>query len=383
MFRRYFLATLAMACTALVAVFAFNIVIDPYGYIPRTPLFNAAEAQRAGRANADRLIKPVDIYLRQPRILILGTSRVKQAMNPATLDVPTYNAGLDSGSLQEMRILLANAIRRDLQLETAFVEIFLSHFVFPSRREPDPSPASLTEWLDLPFRLYASSSATRLSIETFLAHSQSREIWGVAGADGYRAFKRTPANANGWIAPYFRAYIDKSPPVRLVEESFTEIDKIQESCRIHRIRCVFFVSPLSPVQLGTFDLDGVWPLIETVKHRLSHYPDIVDFALPNSPTWEVTPRLLTYWYDTNHFSSAAGRDMLLALHDYAVEGKITPDIMAVLTPAEVERQLAAWPVALARWHAANPGARSLFARSRQLAPSTSAGRDSGIRDGRQ
>jgi hypothetical protein len=98
---RLLLAALGWA----LAVLGFIWLIDPYGISPVRVTAPGTNAVKFARLDIDRQLKPLEVWLEQPRTVFLGTSRIHQGFDPAVLDgteyAPAYNAAVPANQLNE------------------------------------------------------------------------------------------------------------------------------------------------------------------------------------------------------------------------------------------------------------------------------------------
>ncbi len=58
-----------------------NYIVDPYGFF-RTVEIKGFNQQKEGVRNNIRYIKLIEIYLRKPKTILMGSSRVHDSINP-------------------------------------------------------------------------------------------------------------------------------------------------------------------------------------------------------------------------------------------------------------------------------------------------------------
>ena len=115
-FSLIFLSTISLL---MLTVGLFNYVIDPYGvfnafYLPK---FNDVKKNKPYN---DHLYKPLDIIRIKPKTIIMGTSKVKQGINPDNISSeiitnsnyqnPVYNLGLNGANIYEVKRYLEHTI---------------------------------------------------------------------------------------------------------------------------------------------------------------------------------------------------------------------------------------------------------------------------------
>ncbi len=130
---RYLRYLVAAAFGWALALLAFTLLIDPYGVSPVHATIQGVNALKPKRLDIDRLIKPYEVWRRQPQTVFLGTSRIHQSIDPSVLDgtrfAPAYNASIPASSLSLNITHLDNYLRLDPSLKTVFVELFVYNFL--------------------------------------------------------------------------------------------------------------------------------------------------------------------------------------------------------------------------------------------------------------
>jgi len=106
-----YLWCIAALATPLLAGF-ISFVIDPYGLYQTTNVIGLNQ-QKEGVRNKIRLVKSLELPLRKPRTLIMGTSRVHDGINPDHPSLqdysPVYNFAVDMNRIHETLLLLRHA----------------------------------------------------------------------------------------------------------------------------------------------------------------------------------------------------------------------------------------------------------------------------------
>jgi hypothetical protein len=103
---RYAIATVASLAVALVAVFTFNAIVDPFSLIGTKLLPPALENDRTIKLDL------IDKLKENPQVVVLGSSRSRQA-EPAFIDKLTglktgFNAGVTGGSAADAWVMIRN-----------------------------------------------------------------------------------------------------------------------------------------------------------------------------------------------------------------------------------------------------------------------------------
>jgi hypothetical protein len=130
-FKRYLAVMGATSVAAAVLVAGFNLLVDPIGISPIRIAIAGFNEWKPLRRDYDRLVKPYDVARSQPRTIFIGSSRIKQTIDPRLLAstefAPAYNAGINgSADYEELNSYLQYYIRADKELRHVFIEAFAS-----------------------------------------------------------------------------------------------------------------------------------------------------------------------------------------------------------------------------------------------------------------
>ena len=144
-FKRYLAVMGATSVTAAALVAGFNLLVDPLGISPIRIAIAGFNEWKPLRQDYDRIVKPYDVRRSHPRTIFIGSSRIKQTIDPklfaGTRFAPAYNAGINgSADYEELNSYLQYYIRADQELRHVFIEAFASAMfsVEPSSRMGTP-----------------------------------------------------------------------------------------------------------------------------------------------------------------------------------------------------------------------------------------------------
>lgn len=106
---------LMSAISTLGVICMINYVVDPYGFYRRIEVVGFNQ-QKEGVRSKIRYVKALELPLRQPRTIILGSSRVHDGINPQhfllrdPVFAPVYNLGIDMDRIHESLQYLKHAL---------------------------------------------------------------------------------------------------------------------------------------------------------------------------------------------------------------------------------------------------------------------------------
>src|SRR6267143_1146906 len=273
---RFFAAFAVAAVTAAALIIGVNAVIDPMGVVPVSPSLCGVNAEKVMRFNNDRIYKPLDLFSVRPRTVVLGTSRILQAFDPATLAgtpyAPAYNYGFAGGELNELEGHFENFIARTPSVKHVFVELFLPA---PRRKQPTPNAPELLA------ATFLSWSALLQSAETVWQNAllvrARRAIAGpIVRADGRQSFVDVSPVPN--FLAYPRALLRTPPRYELNPWILGSMRRMRHLARDKRIALTFSISPVHAVQLYTLYVTGHWPVLEQWKRELAREFEVLDFS---------------------------------------------------------------------------------------------------------
>jgi len=320
----------------LIVIPAFTGALDPYG------LYGGIvdrQAPRLARTQNDRLIKPWDIIIQQPRTILFGTSRVKEGFRPDWFP-DAYNAGIDGAGMADIADMVDHAAHFDRALHTAYIELPFSSFVGGAPPRPPPPLVTLAGLADGLVKFFLSMQAVEASL-SMLGNPPKPDYYitrgGFADAPG-----KPPESTAEITTDYLAAYPKFAWAFTMPNEfAWLQFARIQLTCTEHRIKCVFFATPSSAPVLAAIDLHGDWPIFTDYKRRLAAQGAIFDFDDPNGKFFEIGKPV--YWHNSGHFAPALANPIAREMVDgHAV----------VLTPENVGSRLRELHAALRHWEIA-------------------------------
>jgi hypothetical protein len=376
-----YLATLLGALAAGAgAVVGGLLAVDPYGVWrdqgPRVPAFVMYQP---------RLFKPHDVARHRPETLLLGTSRVEQALDPLNplLEGRAYNLAVPGARPYELLRQLEHAcavapVKRVL-LEVAFFSFVNDgneHEAGFSEARLAVSPAGEAR---PPWRL-ADLADTAWSLESCAAAWQIRrgdfgpgtplELIYLSGRnnpafvlsvnpDGTPRSRRETFDANGqrFLAVAYPAWKGADAAGRWPQ--IARLDAIARLCRARGIDLRAFITPEHARQTWALRACGRWDDYRRFKQAATatlalHALPLWDFSRVCAETAEeippAGPGTMRWWRDGGHYTVALGDLVLRRL----LAGDGPAGFGVALDPAGLDAELAAQEHLLAGWGAAHP-----------------------------
>lgn len=138
-FRLYVIRWLLLTLILLGSVGFFNLIIDPYGlfHIVDIKGFNQ---QKEGVRLKIRFVKSLELPLRKPHTIIIGSSRIHDGVDPEHPLLqgypPVYNLGIDMLRIHEALMYLKHAV---VNAEIKRVIFGVDFFMFNAAEKVNPS----------------------------------------------------------------------------------------------------------------------------------------------------------------------------------------------------------------------------------------------------
>ncbi|MEQ8349105.1 MAG: hypothetical protein RIB84_16185 [Sneathiellaceae bacterium] len=349
-----FLKTFLLGLAGVFAlVLAVTLAIDPYGLSPLHPDLGSLNATRLERKQLDRMIKPIEAIERQPRTLLIGTSRVRQGFDPddfADMDLaPVYNLGINFSSLTESIVLLEAILPFLPSVETIVFEFNFVHYYFPAVPKNLP-----TDWADLLHdgaTAFLSVDALAASVRTVLGNRSYFDFPLRIEADGMMV--QAPNMIPGDIENFYTNVVAPGRRWTAGSQQRDMLGRLREICDRYGIHCIFAVLPYLPADLAYYDMIGNWPaLVASKRDVMQHFP-VLDLTMYNRITTEPLSGQMAYWTDVNHFTPLVGS--YIADRLAGRENPEIPENFGIwLTEDNFEARMAEWQDGLEAWKAANP-----------------------------
>jgi len=366
--RPRYLGFLALGVACWVGLFlAFTSIVDPYGVSPLHLSIAGLNVLKPKRVDIDRLIKPYEVWRYQPRTVFLGTSRIHQSIDPATLDgtrfAAAYNASIPASSLGMNISNLEQYLKLDPSLRTVFVELFIYNFLGQGQ---DHAPKTRSEFLANAATLLGSSDALWASVATLSQNAWIKKETYEIKPGGYFYYPpghRAGDTFNGFPAGILKLHQQNVDGPRLYDPSFEAVHEFVSLARANNIELTFIATPNHAYFDYYVDAFDLWGLVEEWLRRLSSEASVVSFSQPNDWVYEPVKPMMTYWNDPFHFSLAMGRGITASLAGQTVPG-LPDNFMVRLTPDNAAALVQGRRAAIKRWARDNPAFVEEFQKER-------------------
>jgi hypothetical protein len=351
----HYLAVMASTWViAAVVVIGFNLLVDPIGISPVRIAIAGFNEWKPLRQDYDRLAKPYDVRRYQPTTIFIGSSRIKQTIDPkvvaGTQFAPAYNAGINGSAdyAAELNPYLRYYISVDTKLRYVFIEAFASAMFESAGRPRKPIVQfgledNIADFGSAFFSMDGLSSAIRTA---WMNRRPARDHGVLPGGgsykDGFAPVALQPNHhfsvRNVFNFALHTNHMNRSD--RLPPRVIAAAREIIVDCKSHQVECRFVVSPLhADVLLAAYHL-GLWPELEKLKRTLAELAPSYDFTRYNRLIEErIGP--VVYWPEAFHFSPALGELMAKAMTGGRTED-MPQNFGVVLDANNIESSLAAW-----------------------------------------
>jgi hypothetical protein len=368
-FERY-LAVMGSTWVALATLVAgFNLLVDPIGISPIRIAIAGFNEWKPLRQDYDRIVKPYDVWRSHPRTIFIGSSRIKQTVDPKLLAgtrfAPAYNAGINgSADYEEVNSYLQYYISTDKNLHHVFIEAFVSA-MFSAEQNPRMATSlkpviqyGLEHYVaDLGSVLFSVDGLNSAMRTAWLNRRRARDHWVVPGGgsweDGFAPVALQPNHRS--VRNVFNFVLHNA-----VFHSTSRFDPhipvaagaMIDHCKRHGVECRFFLSPLHADVLYAAYYLGLWPELEKLKRTLAELGPTYDFTRYNDIIDErIGP--VVYWPEAFHFAPALGELMTKAMIRTRT-GAMPANFGVVIDKDNIDASLAAWREERDRWIAQHP-----------------------------
>ena len=383
--RRYLWMLLGITFSALLAISAFNLLVDPFRVFG-TPIRSGLNDRAPDTSGFDRMAKPYELVRVAPRTVLFGSSTARAGFLSlvnwdTVLPRPVYNYALLGASAHEVRLSLTQALR-ECPIEAVVVVAdffaFNAHYLDNERFDPARlTVAKRSNWsgfLGSDFAAFViGREALGLSWETVVAswRAGASADAAVPSSQGYPWHVHFRNCERSYMAKWF------PPPWHLYEfasaktgdDRLADFDASLHLCGERGVRLIVVCPPIHARFQEALAAAGAWPHYEAWKRELTSRTcaqqaqptgpgtaELWDFSLFNDMTCEALPPdgagPMRYFSDSAHFTQELGR---LVLDEILEPAKSRSNrIGARLDQVEIESHLSDIRTALEAFRTANP-----------------------------
>jgi hypothetical protein len=377
-FSRYLVLMASTWLVAAVTVAGFTLLVDAIGISPLRVAVAGFNTSKPLRQDYDWIVKRYDVVRSQPVTIFMGSSRVKQSIDPKLLAdtgfAPAYNAGINgSATYQEIGAYLEYYLGIDKNLHHVFIEAFATAMLSydPAHQRliaetaaklgtavPQLRPnvvhfgraADISDFASVFFSMSGVSSAFRT---VSINRGQQNLTFARSSEDGFAAIALAPHHfsvRNVFNFVTYTGLLQRGGEV--LPGVIAAAKQMITNCEWYQVQCRFFMSPLHADVLFAMYHFGLWPELEKLKRELAELAPTYDFTRYSHVIDErIGP--VVYWPEAFHFSPALGE--LIARAMMGVRTPDMPENFGVLLDSEnIDASLAAWRAERDNWIAQHP-----------------------------
>ena len=328
----------------------FVLFIDPYGLNPLGLNIHRVNAVKYQRVKIDRLIKPWEVYWKQPKTIFMGTSRPHQAFNPEVLNdtvyESAYNAGVPAAALSENLKYLKKYFELNKNIRYVILDIFWINFLGKQKETAEVTyNLGTIDFFSQFSSLFFSIEAFTDSLVTFSKNTIKRIPGHCISPHGYYVFPQN-IDSKGHLDGYLKnMHVEmKKMPAEIDPEKLNIIDEISKLCEQNGAKLILTLLPEHPICDFFFEENKLTPLRNYVLRRLSTYSNVYYFSALN----EIGQNSNPYWWDPHHPSITVGNMALECIKTGKPNSKI-PDFGILLTPTNVDQIIKNRHISLKQW----------------------------------
>ena len=342
----------------------FTWVINPYGVSPINITIDGINKFKPKRLDIDRIIKPYEVWYKQPKTVFMGTSRIHQAIDPTVLDrtrfAPAYNASIPASTLSENAAHLEQFFWLNPNIKQVFVEVFLYNFIAVQSTAPR---MTLSDLAQNTAPLLFSGDAIWDSLKTIIVNRFGDKSGATVTASGHWVPPRGQKTKDTFNPRLHIDYIMRIhrtiPGMAIQPSAIKALDRIVELCRKNGAELYLIDLPNHPWDDYRLLSIGYWHLVERFYRMLANYPNFISFSQYNVMLTEPAGANMRWWYDPDHPSRTMGDAILHAFIGRSDTGTPT-NLMQRVTPETVETVVRERLDGLQAWAAQNPQYTNAF-----------------------
>lgn len=361
-YKFYLLSWLLAVLITISFVGVFNFIVDPYGFY-RTLEIKGFNQQKEGVRSKIRYVKAMELPLRKPKTIVMGSSRVHDGVNPRhfllqdTAFAPVYNLGIDMNRIHESLQYLKHSL---IHTEVKRVILGLDFFMFNAFQKVNSNFDSSLVGRKVNLGDYISTSllsrdALADSIKTIkISYTQPerKEFQGDGFRPGNFVFYKVKDYS---LLHYYTNYIFLSSlpsetkyyaEMSLDEQVFHDFEEILKICRQNNIDIKLYISPAH----ANLDGEGIaaaerWQMMEEWKRRVvdiagKYDAPLWDFSGYNSVTTEPVKTPMKYYWDSSHFTEFTSDLILKRILGSTEQAREVPaDFGVQVSSANIESHL--------------------------------------------
>jgi hypothetical protein len=327
----------------LAGIAAFQIVVDPF-FVWQVTTRSGVNNLRTAQANFDRVVKPYQFVDANPKVVIVGDSRVKLGIPPVWPGYEpesVYNFGIDSARISEVELVVDFLLAHNPP-ELVVLGVDLISFQRPDGAKEDSISERINTINKTPFSgFFQKVGETCFSYDAIL---NSRDTL----LKSRNNPQRKPKFKRGWMirakkfkrpdsSRYLRllaGFNEGYPTLEVVDGNFESLVRIIRKLKSADISIEVFAIPISADFQHSIYINKRWKILEKIKRTVASETPFWDFAYINSITLNRNA-----YIDASHFGPKAGQIIGDTIGTGARD-QSAPDFGVRVKPNNIERHLA-------------------------------------------
>ena len=372
----YNLFLLLVTSALIIATGFVNWLIDPQDVF-NTPNYLGINNIKSHKDDNDRLFKAIDITRIRPKIIIVGSSRTKQGINPEhpvfAQDSAVYNLAINGPNFYELRRYIEHAIYNQPNLKEIILGIDFFMFNAHIDNQPTFSESRLEKkhlTLDDGIKVLFSLDTLNNSRSTIIASKKEPILDDSYGENGFMPNRNADKEENIWrfnqsIKLYFTLHSD----YKFSESYWSDFEELVNLCQQNNIKLKVFISPAHATQWESIYITNRWEVFEEWKRKMVKLTPVWDFSGYNSVTTEKINKRMNNYVDNSHYTPEIGNLVINRIFYYQTS-KVPNDFGALLTTDNIEEHLDNIKNERQQWKKNNPEevdlVKNIFTKSQKV-----------------
>jgi hypothetical protein len=354
-FSRYLVVMAATWAIAAAAVGGFNLLVDPMGISPIRIAIAGFNERKPLRTDYDRIVKRHDVRRSQPVTIFMGSSRIKQTIDPKLVTnppfAPAYNGAMNgSADYGEIGSYLRYYLEVDKKLRYVFIEAFATALL--TIAAGPMTQFGLTDDIADFASVFFSVGGLNSAIQTVWLNRRNPRL-ATSSEDGFAPIALQPNHfsvRNVFNFMLHASVVSRSS--RFDPRVAVAAKAMLADCQSHPVECHFFISPLHADALYAAYYLGLWPELEKLKRVLAELAPTYDFTRYNDIIEERAGPVV-YWPEAFHFAPALGELMTKAMIGMRTAA-MPANFGVVIDRHNIDASLAAWREERDHWITQHP-----------------------------
>jgi hypothetical protein len=333
-----YLSRLCVITSAILAAIAgFTVVVDPFA-IYGTPVRSGFNADKIALADYVRFAKPLQILRRQPEVVLLGTSRIRDGIDPVDLGVvaDAFNYGVPALSMIEAEAFAEHAMRvapvRELIVGLDFFQ-FSDHEPYHAGFDRDLLGGGIS------FHAFFQSTLSYVAVvQSWLTVADNRADPSAISyrSDGFRVRDElSPGDIDDGILIDVQRSAERYDRMGSIDASLRALERMLSDASQRDVDVRLFFSPMHAALHEAVYRSGSWLLFEQCKRdvlaiaRCTDTP-LWDFSGYNEVTIIPFDDAGRHYFDGSHYRPEIGRRILDVVRQNAGDsggrGELQPQV---------------------------------------------------------